>query len=405
MKERRYDIDWLRVVAMLAVFVFHCTRFFCTEGWHLKNSEQSYVLFVLVRGLCWPWLMELFFLLSGAGSWYALKSRSTTAYLFERIKRLLSPLYVVGLFVLLPPQFYFELVTNSGFSGSFWEMIPRYFDGLRLPQITPSPATLLPLPFSGHLWFLQYLFLISLVILPLLLCLKSKWGQRWIGRLAGWCDHRGGIFLFVIPLALALIGLRALFKVERGWADFLWYAIYFIIGYATVADKRFTKAFQRHAWVCLPLWIIGFFGGAGVFVLVLGYDPIPGHESFSVMYVLYQIVWTIVSWSAVVFMLSLGAKYLNFNHKILTYGNEAVLPFYLFHQTIILIVGFFVIRWNVGILPKFLIVTVISLSLILVLYELLVKPFNAVRLLFGMRPRNARLRKDVEKAHRPRGPI
>ncbi len=121
--------------------------------------------------------------------------------------------------------------------------------------------------------------------------------------------------------------------------------------------------------------------------MVLGYDPIPGHEPLSLIYVLYQIVWSIASWSAVVFMLSLGARYLNFNHKILAYGNEAVLPFYLFHQTIILIVGFFVIRWNMGILPKFLIVTVISFPLILVLYELLAKPFNAVRFFFGIRPR------------------
>jgi hypothetical protein len=72
---------------------------------------------------------------------------------------------------------------------------------------------------------------------------------------------------------------------------------------------------------------------------------------------------------------------------MLSYGNEAVLPFYLFHQTIILIVGFFVIRWNIGILPKLLIVTVISFSLILILYALLVKPFNIVRFFFGMRPR------------------
>ena len=110
MKERRYDIDWLRVIAMFAVFIFHCTRFFDTEGWHLKNSEQSYTLFVLVRGLFWPWIMELLFLLSGAGSWYALKSRTATEYLFERFKRLLIPLYTVGLFILLLPQFYFELV-------------------------------------------------------------------------------------------------------------------------------------------------------------------------------------------------------------------------------------------------------------------------------------------------------
>jgi len=71
----------------------------------------------------------------------------------------------------------------------------------------------------------------------------------------------------------------------------------------------------------------------------------------------------------------------------LAHSNEAVLPFYLFHQTIILIVGFFVIRWSIGILPKFLIVTMISFVLILVSYELFVKPFDIMRFFFGMRPR------------------
>jgi peptidoglycan/LPS O-acetylase OafA/YrhL len=385
MNQRRYDIDWLRVTAMFAVFIFHCTRFFDHEGWHLKNSDHSYVLFVLVRGLLWPWLMELLFLLSGAGSWYALKSRTAANYLFERFKRLLIPLYTAGLFILLIPQFYFELITNAGYSGSFWQIIPQYFARFHLPRIASWPEALLPIPFSGHLWFLQYLFLISLITLPLLLYLKSERGRPWIERLAGWCDRRGGIFLLVIPLALTLISLRALFRTQRGWPDVLYYAIYFIIGYIMVADKRFTKAFKRHQWVCLALWLIGFFGGIALLVLVLGYDPMPGNESFSLMYVLYQIIWSIASFSAVVFMLSLGAKYLNFNHKILAYSNEAVLPFYLFHQTIILIVGFFVIRWNIGILPKLLIVTVISFSLIMVLYALLVKPFNIVRFFFGMR--------------------
>ena len=105
------------------------------------------------------------------------------------------------------------------------------------------------------------------------------------------------------------------------------------------------------------------------------------------LYVLYQIVWSIAGWSAVVFMLSLGARYLNFNHKLLAYGNEAVLPFYLFHQTIILTVNFVVIRWNMGLLPKLLIITVVAFPVILVLYELLVRPFNVVRFFFGMRPR------------------
>ncbi len=80
MQERRYDVDWLRVIALLAVFLYHSTRLFDPEGWHLKNPQQSMALFITMRGLIWCWVMELFFLLSGMGSWYALKNRKAGAY-------------------------------------------------------------------------------------------------------------------------------------------------------------------------------------------------------------------------------------------------------------------------------------------------------------------------------------
>jgi peptidoglycan/LPS O-acetylase OafA/YrhL len=384
MQERRYDIDWLRVISMLAVFIYHCTRFFDLEGWHLKNVEQSLVVTVLASGLVWPWVMELFFLLSGVGAWYALRSRTGRQFLGERVKRLLIPLYTVGLFILLPPQFYFEIFSNADYRGTFWEMLPRYFSGLGHLSLD-WPGDLLPFPFSGHLWFILFLLLISFVTLPLLLYLKSEQGRRWIDRLAGWCDRRGGIFLFVILLALILICLNFLSNGRRGWADFLSYATFFVIGFIMVADRRFTESIKRYGWLCLALWLVGFFGVITFFVLALDYDPTPGNEPFSLIYVLFQIVWSITSWSAVVFILSLGAKYLNFNNKVLVYGNEAVLPFYLLHQTVILCVGWFVIRWDMGIVPKYLIIAMVSFALIIALYELLIRRFNIVRFFFGMR--------------------
>jgi surface polysaccharide O-acyltransferase-like enzyme len=80
MQERRYDIDWLRVLAMMMVFLFHCARFFGGGGWHLKNPGEERFIANLFIGLLDLWIMPLFFLLSGAGSWYALKSRNAGQY-------------------------------------------------------------------------------------------------------------------------------------------------------------------------------------------------------------------------------------------------------------------------------------------------------------------------------------
>lgn len=371
---------------MLAVFLYHTTRLFDTEGWHLKNNDQSDIIFISMRALIWTWVMELFFLLSGVGTWYSLRSRSARSYIWERVKRLLIPLYTVGLFILLPIQLYFELFTNSSYRDSFWKFIPSYFSRVGFPRLSQWPDDLLPMPFSGHLWFLQYLFLISILSLPILLYLKSEPGKAWITRITAWSNKPGGIFLFIIPLALLLIIFRVLFESRFTWADLIWYAMFFIIGFMMAADSRLTDSVKKHGWICLVLWLIGF-GAMGLLIQMFNYNPFPGAESFSLVFLIFQILWTITSWSAVVFMLSIGAKYLNSNQKFLDYGNEAVLPFYLFHQTIILCVGWYVIHWELGITIKLLIVITIAFTLIMTLYELLVRRFNIVRFLFGMRPK------------------
>lgn len=382
MKQRRYDLDWLRVMATLAVFVFHCTRLFDTEGWHLKNAQQSDLLFIVIRALFWPWLMEVFFLLSGAAAWYALKSRTARAYVVDRIKRLLIPLYTVGFFVVCPPQFYFEVLTHYRYSGTFWQSLRLYVRQLRPPGIAVWPPRLLPVAFAGHLWFLQFLFLISLLTLPLLLYLKSARGQRWIDRLAGWISRRRRLLWFVLPLALALTALRAPLGGGRTWADWAYYALYFLAGYVLVADERFTASVVRHRRLCALLWLLAVSAQA-VIVLGLRYDL--AQPLFSPLYVIYQMVVSVLSWSAVVVVLGLGASYLNQDHPWLAGASEAVLPFYILHQTVILLAGYFVVRLPLGILPKLLIVMAVSFPLILGLYAVLVRPWNLMRFLFGMR--------------------
>jgi len=57
LQERRYDIDWLRVLAMLMVFLFHCARFFGGGGWHLKNPGEESLIATLFIGLLDLWFV------------------------------------------------------------------------------------------------------------------------------------------------------------------------------------------------------------------------------------------------------------------------------------------------------------------------------------------------------------
>ena len=399
MNVRRYDIDWLRVIAMLGVFILHCSRFFDTNDWHLKAlpSEQSDVL-VMAQGLfLWVWLMELFFLASGFATWYSLRKRSGGGYLLERAKRLLIPLYTVCLLILVVPQAYIDRFTHGGIFGTFWQWLPTYYRDLPrhilgfTPKAFLDPVNLVPYTFSGHLWFIQMLILISLFTLPLLLYLRSERGLGLIDRLAEWSSRQGGVFLFAIPLAVVSVGLRWIPVIaDRTWADFFWYATYFVIGYILAADDRFTESIKRHGWVCLVLWIVLFLGVGGLLTFVLNYDTGTSASGFSVLFVVWQLTWSLVSWSAVVFILSIGAKHLRFTNRFLTYSNEAVLPFYLFHQTIILIVGWFVLPWQINSMVKFLIIAGISFPSILILYEVFVRQIGFMRFLFGMSPLKGR---------------
>src|SRR5689334_23111100 len=124
---RRYDLDWLRVLVILTVFVFHCGRFFDTDGWHVKNpirhqSVQIWTVFLAC------WMMPLIFTISGASTFYALSSRNSGRFIKDRALRLLVPL-VVGIFTHVVFQVYLERVSFGGFRGSFLEFYPHYFEG------------------------------------------------------------------------------------------------------------------------------------------------------------------------------------------------------------------------------------------------------------------------------------
>jgi len=125
---RRYDVDWLRVLGMMTVFLFHNNRFFDTEGWHVKSDETSQAC-TMVTTFAVQWMMPLFFILSGIGVYHALSRQGWPQYLISRVKRLLVPL-LFGIFVIIAPlQVYLERISHKQFEGSFWSFYPHYFEG------------------------------------------------------------------------------------------------------------------------------------------------------------------------------------------------------------------------------------------------------------------------------------
>jgi glucan biosynthesis protein C len=388
--ERLHYLDWLRVLAILGVFLFHTLRPFDQIPWEINNAEQS-VLATLFIVFFSPWGMPLFFLLSGSGTWFALRRRTGRQYAVERVQRLLIP-FVVGCLLLSPIQLYFQWLHNTqtvAFEGTLWE----FFLG-RAPRSDPTVFG-----WAGyHLWFLAFLFAYSLIALPLFMWFRRDAGQRTIGWLARLGQRRGGLLLFAMPLVAIRLLLQPYFPAYQGWTDFVYTLAFFAYGYTLYADERFAPAVRRD-W---PLTLAGgvlctllvFVGGA--IGLVYEWIDSPGEPGFY----LYWGVWSINGWCWTLFMLYIGMRYLDFTNKWLVYGRETIVPFYLLHHPVIIGIAFFVVQWNAGIMVKYLVVVLASLLVTLGLVELVIKRIGLLRGLFGMKTRR-RATPSTETAYTP----
>jgi surface polysaccharide O-acyltransferase-like enzyme len=382
--QRRYELDWLRVMAIFAVFVYHCSLIFAPDAYQVKNPT-IYPFLDNLGALVGLWGMPLIFIISGASAFHALGKHSPGKYIKALLARLLVPL-VFGIFTQAAFQVYLETLHKGTFSGSFLEFYPHYFEGLY--------------GFGGnfawmgmHLWYLEALFLFSILCLPLYLWLKKNThGQRLLQCLGEFLGKPTGIYLLFLP-ATALFnllnpdGLGTM--VLGGWSIFN-YLVFFLSGFVIISSGRMQASIQRMCWVSLAFAIITW-GWIDVVWEALG-NPTFG----TWQYALGTALWCLCAWCWLLAVLGLGLKHLNRNHPFLGYANEAVLPFYILHQPVLLSLAFFAVKWPIPDLLKFLFILCISFGVVILLYELLVRRFNLLRFLFGMKLL-VRLHREVAK--------
>ncbi len=371
--ERRFDLDWLRVLTILAFFVFHCTRAFDPDGWHIKNQTTNKFLDVW-KDFATSWGLPLILLISGASVFYALGKVTPGPYIKGVLARLFVPL-VVGIFTHVAFQVYLENLQKGGFNGSFFQWYPSYFDGMA--------------GFGGnfmwagsHLWYLEMLFIYSLLFLPLFVWLKKgRMGQRVLKWLGDFPARFGAVMLFALPVILLINtldpdtwGTREL----GGWSVFI-YPCFFISGFVIVSNKHLQDHLQK---TCLSTLCLGIFLSAGYLFLDFRPDLI---SSSLPMWHVRDTLLSLSAWCWLLVVFGLGMKHLNFTNPFLKYANEAVLPFYILHQTVIVTLGYFVVGWAIPDLLKFMTIPAFSFPLTMGLYEFGVRRFNPLRFLFGMK--------------------
>jgi peptidoglycan/LPS O-acetylase OafA/YrhL len=370
---RRYDLDWLRVLAILGVFVFHSTRFFNDHTWHVFNLRTSPIAAAFVL-LFSQWGMPFIFVVSGAALYYAVRPGRAGRFLAERCLRLLVPL-ALGLVLLTPPQVYLERLTHHQFSGSFWEFLPHTFDGL-------YGEGLGNFAWQGlHLWYLEVLFVLTVLLLPVFVALKSRGGERWLAALGSVSRVPGTVFLWALPIAAVMAALDPSGLGQRnygGWSLFT-YPLFLLFGFLIFANADVQAAVVRQRWASFLL-------AAGLSVALVQLAPLlPRYRFGSTVYSALMLLDALYAWSWCLLFLGFGLKHLNRSHRLLPSANEAVLPFYVLHQPALLFVGYFVVRWDLPILAKWLIITPIAFGLVVVLYEFGIRRWAPVRTAFGLK--------------------
>ena len=380
--ERRYDIDWLRLLIVLNLIPFHAAWLMVSvPGFsHIDKGQlgakilRTYVLFMD------QWHMHLLFLLSGVSTCFALRFRLPWQYVRERARRLLVPL-IFGVLVINPSMFYFHWTT------------PHVVRNLRDAYIFYNPHYLRALYNGGnlncgHLWFIAYLLVFSLVALPLFLYMRTESGQRLTSRLATFFEGRGTILLLGAPLAI----IRATLSVKWPGAgvrffftdmvECLIFIMLLIYGYLICSDPGFWRAIEKSVKTSLLLAV-----ACMSLILTLTWAGRVPTRGYTPEYMLYMALCGFNMWFWLLTVLGIGRKYLNLGSKVLEYLREGSYAFYVLHLTVTVVIGAQLVKLRSGAMIEFLLISVMSLLTTMAIYDLLLRRTNVTRFLFGMIPK------------------
>ncbi len=373
--ERRYDLDWLRFIAIVILLFFHTGMWFNTWGWHVKNSETT-VTFQYWMIWSHYFRMPLLLFISGAGTYMALGKRTPGQFRIERFKRLFIPL-IFGMLVVVPPQIYYERISQY---ESYWDFYKTVFNFIPYPKGSFS---------WHHLWFVLYLFLYSLLALPLLNLLRSNKGEKLKSKLYSLLSSPVRILL--VPSLLILgsqILLRPYFPEEthdliKDWAYFIFYFLFFLMGIIFYSIPKLWSAIganRKYLLLAMLISIVPFY------ICYFHFrDLIELPWTDDTVETIFDVIAIFVSWFTVIAIVAYGQHYLNKPHPWLSKISEGLYPFYILHQSVIIAIGYYVCQLDWSISVKYWSINFLTLISCVGFYLFVIRPFNLMRFLFGMK--------------------
>ncbi|MCF8504350.1 MAG: acyltransferase family protein [Caulobacter sp.] len=332
--DRRPDLDWIRVGAFFLLILYHVGMFYVPWDWHVKTPRPVEWLEPVMQ-LTNPWRLTLLFLVSGAATRFMADKMSAGGLAGARTWRLLPPL-VFAMFVIVPPQSYYEILEQAPqLAEPFWSFYGKY--ATASGNWCDADGCLIT-PTWNHMWFVAYLLVYSLLLAVVWAVAREPLRRlgEWLGEgLRGW-----GLLLWpIVVLAAFRIVLMPMFEVTHALVDD-WYnhavsLSAFLFGFLTARSLTLRDAYIRLRWPALTLALLAW----ALFATYAWQYRADGAEPPEVLRQVMRVVYAVDQWCAIAAILGFGARHLTRGGPVLTWLTLGVFPFYIVHQTVIVVVG------------------------------------------------------------------
>ena len=374
--DRRIDLDWVRILAFGVLILFHVGMYYVTWGWHVKSPFASHALEPLMM-LSSPWRLSLLFFVSGCATTF-LHAKTAAGFVRSRTQRLLIPL-ALGIWVIVPPQSWAQVVEAVGYHDGYLHFMSLYAQGYG----GFCREDCLRIPTYNHLWFVAYLWCYTMA------AALAWWAipQRHIDRVgAAVARSLRGPWLIALPvawLAAIRVALVARFPdthmLVDDWYLHAEYLSIFALGMLLARETGVWEEIRRQRWIALALALVGW---AVVTAYFAHYDKIEPpdwlRQTQRVFYALDQ-------WCAIVAALGFARQWNPADSRARRYLTEAIFPFYIVHQTAIVLLAHFMKPLGLRPLVEGPLLVAATVAICFASFEI-VRRVGWMRPLFGLAP-------------------
>ena len=345
-ENRRHDIDWLRVIAIGLLLIYHVTNIFQPWGifFHFIQSKEPIEALWTPMALINIWRIPLLFFVSGMGVFFAIGKRNWKQLIMERSKRILLPLIFGSIFIVPIHNAIFQIFYEHEFNYS---------------------------PGVGHLWFLANIFVYVLLLSPVFFLLNrnnDSWFFRYSRRLI---IYPFWVYLFIIPFVIEAVLINPeyfsvyLFSSHGFWIGLL---AFFSGFYFVALGENFWKAIANIKYISLTIAFVLYIIRWQIFEL-----KAPNYLT------------SIESLNWIFALLGFAFTYLNHPSGILSYLSKAAYPVYILHMAFQYLAAYLILPLNLDVVFKFILIVLFTFIGSLGFYDIVIKRIKFVSPFFGLK--------------------